>query len=211
MPETFLKSSMSVAAKIAEAKARRALETELADLVAKAENRHLYLAGHLAGVSWIAAAVADEMGFTSKEIEGVRMAASVHDVGMAGIPTAILKIAENLTPQETQRIETHPTLGYEKLRILKSPWPLAEVALQHHERLDGSGYPNGLGGTDISQAARIVAVADVIEVITSHRGERGLASLGHALAYLQEQAGVLFDATAVRAAKTVLKDQGETP
>ena len=136
------------------------------------ELRDPYTQGHQERVARIARAIADEMGLATEESSVLEMAALVHDIGKLGVPAEILTKPGRLTALELQMIRQHPQNGHEILKDAGFPWPVAEIALQHHERVDGSGYPNGLAGDQVPLSARIVAVADVVEAMSSHRPYR---------------------------------------
>jgi PAS domain S-box-containing protein/putative nucleotidyltransferase with HDIG domain len=136
------------------------------------ESRDPYTQGHQEGVARIAVAIATDLGMSDDEVLGIEIASLVHDIGKLAIPVEILSKPGRLSPVEFQIIKEHPQHGYEILRDIDFPWPVAEIALQHHERIDGSGYPKGLSGDEISLPARIVAVADVVDAMASHRPYR---------------------------------------
>ena len=136
------------------------------------ETRDAYTAGHQRRVADIAVAIAGEMQLSSHTIEGIRMAGVIHDIGKISIPAEILSKPGDLRRKEFELIKDHPQMGYEILKDVEFPWPIAEIVHQHHERMDGSGYPFGLEGGEILLEARIIAVSDVVEAIASHRPYR---------------------------------------
>lgn len=155
--------------------------TSLIQVVSKAaEARDPYTAGHQLRVSRLAREIAQEMGLDSDRVEGIRLGAQVHDIGKIQVPSEILSKPGKLSVNEFELIKEHCLNGYNILKGIEFPWPIAEIAYQHHERLDGSGYPQGLKGDAICLEARIVAVADVVEAISSHRPYR--PSLGNQVA-----------------------------
>ena len=158
------------------------------------EQRDPYTAGHQSRVAEIAARIGLAMDLDADQIEGLRVAGQLHDIGKISIPSEILTRPGRLSDMERRLIQLHPQSGYDILCDIPFPWPVAEVALQHHERMDGSGYPHGLTEPDILLEARIVAVADVMEAMSSHRPYR--ASLGPeaAIAEIESGAGSLYDA-----------------
>ena len=158
------------------------------------EQRDPYTAGHQSRVAEIAARIGLALNLDADQIEGLRVAGQLHDIGKISIPAEILTRPGRLSDMERRLIQLHPQSGYDILCDIPFPWPVAQVALQHHERMDGSGYPQGLKGTDILFDARIVAVADVMEAMSSHRPYR--ASLGPetAIAEIESGAGSLYDA-----------------
>jgi HD-GYP domain-containing protein (c-di-GMP phosphodiesterase class II) len=129
----------------------------------------------------------------------LNMSAALHDVGLTAVPQEVLAKRDRLTDEEYELIKTHPTLGYELLRGAQTAWPLADVVLQHHERLDGSGYPNGLTAEEILPESRIVAVADVVEAMSSERPYREPHSLTDAMTEIVDGSGVRYDADVVAA------------
>ncbi|MFQ5574593.1 MAG: HD-GYP domain-containing protein [Terriglobia bacterium] len=186
---------------------RKALEAKVFPLVIEAEQHHRYLTSHQAGVAWIAAAIAKEMGFEASRVDGVRLSSSVHDVGMVKVPTYAINKASSLTTQERKLLEHHCQVGADLLVSIESPWPLDLVALQHHERLDGSGYPRGLKADSIILEARIVAVADAIEAMSMRRSHREIPGIRKALEYVSKKKGSTYDTDVVRAAMAVFADR----
>ncbi|MFH1043785.1 MAG: HD-GYP domain-containing protein, partial [Pseudomonadota bacterium] len=157
------------------------------------EMRDPYTAGHERRVAGIAVAIGAELGFDEQRIEGLRVAGFLHDVGKITIPAEILSKPGRLSALEFQLIQGHTQAGYDVLKVVKFPWPVAEVALQHHERIDGSGYPQGLKGDAILLEARIMAVADVIEAMSSHRPYREALGIDAALAEIERGGGSAYD------------------
>ncbi len=131
--------------------------------------RDPYTAGHQRRVAQLAAAIADELGMAKDEIEGLRLAATIHDIGKIAIPAEILARPGTLSAIEFSLLKQHPRAGYDILKEIPFPWPIADMVLQHHERLDGSGYPDAITGDQILPESRILAVADVVEAMNSHR------------------------------------------
>lgn len=171
------------------------------------ELRDPYTAGHERRVGELAAAIAAEMGFDDNFQRGLRLAGAVHDIGKIQVPAEILTRPTALTPTEFELVKAHAQAGYEVLRDIDFPWPIAEVAHQHHERIDGSGYPQGLKGDAILLEARIAAVADVVEAMSSHRPYRPALGIEKALAEVESGAGTRYDADAVRACLTLFRDK----
>ena len=147
--------------------------------------------GHLAGL------IARGLGLSEIATEGICLAASLHDIGKVELPRSMLDQTARLSVAELQRLQTHARIGYEILCEIDFPWPVAEMVLQHHERLDGSGYPVGLTGKSILPGARVVAVADVLAAMTADRAYRATPGLAAALDELRQGRGVLYDAAAV--------------
>ena len=163
------------------------------------ESRDPYTAGHLLRVSHLAMAIASALGMSQDAIEGVRVAAMLHDIGKIGVPMEILVKPSKLMPFETALLMYHAQAGYEILKHINFPWHIAEIVRQHHERLDGSGYPRGLKGDDILREARIIAVADTVEALSTNRPFRPGIGLPEALALLEAESGRLYDPEAVSA------------
>ena len=151
---------------------RKAVGTTIQVLVSAVEARDPYTAGHQSRSADMACAIATEMGLAQEKIEGIRMAGIIHDIGKLSIPAEILSKPTKLTDIEFSLIKEHSRSGYEMLKDVESPWPLAEIVYQHHERMNGSGYPRNLKGDEILMEARILAVADVVEAMASHRPYR---------------------------------------
>jgi PAS domain S-box-containing protein/putative nucleotidyltransferase with HDIG domain len=177
-------------------------------LAAAVEKRDPYTAGHQKKVADLAAAVAARMGLSPDRINGIRMAGLIHDIGKIYVPAEILSKPTELNSIEKMMIQTHPEAGYDVLSAVDFPWPVAETVLQHHERMNGSGYPRGLRGGEISLDARIVAVADVVEAMASHRPYRPAHSLERALDEIRQNRGVLYDPDAANAILMVLIEDG---
>lgn len=169
------------------------LEKSVAALAATVESRDPYTAGHQSRVARLAVAIADDMGLGSEVCTGIKLAALIHDIGKMQIPIELLTKPTPLTELEMQMIRTHPEVGYEIVKDIPFPWPVADIVRQHHERFDGSGYPKGLRSEEILLEARILAVADVVEAISSHRPYRPARGIDVALQEIQAQRGILFD------------------
>jgi PAS domain S-box-containing protein len=178
---------------------RTITEGVIAALVRTVEVRDPYTGGHQRRVGELAAAMALRMELGEERAEGLRVAGLLHDVGMVIIPAEILAKPGRLTTIELELVKGHARAGFEILSAIHFPWPVAEMALQHHERLDGSGYPEGLSGEDVLPEARILAVADVVEAMASHRPYRPALGLEAALAEVRGGGGVRYDPAAVAA------------
>lgn len=163
------------------------------------ETRDPYTAGHQRGVAEIAQAVAQIMELPQERIEGIALAATVHDLGKISIPAEILTKPTRLSAFEMNIIRTHPRSGYEILKIVDFPWPIAQIVLQHHERIDGSGYPQGLGARDILLEAKIIGVADVVEAMCAHRPYRPAQGVDEALMQIRRNKGILYEPRVVDA------------
>jgi PAS domain S-box-containing protein len=172
------------------------------------EVRDPYTAGHERRVAQLAGDLATRLGWTRPEAEAVRFAGLLHDVGKIGVPSEILTKPAALTPMEFALIKSHPCTTYDLLKDIQFPWPIARTALQHHERLDGSGYPEGLRGDEIIGPARLLAVADVVEAMASHRPYRPALGVEAALEEIKDKRGVLYDPEVVDACLELFHDEG---
>jgi len=179
-----------------------------ADMVSAVEARDPYTAGHQTRSADLARAIATEMGLPSEKIEGIRVAGSIHDIGKLSIPAEILSKPTKLSELEFSLIKEHARRGFEILKDVESPWPLAEIVDQHHERMDGSGYPRNLKGDAILIEARIIAVADVVESMASHRPYRPALGLDAALEELEKNRGTLYDEAVVDACLRLFREKG---
>ena len=157
------------------------------------ETRDPYTAGHQKRVSNLAGAVAKELGLPEVTIENIQMAGSIHDIGKMSVPAEILSKPTILTDLEFRLIMVHPESGFEILKDIDLPGPIAEIVLQHHERLNGSGYPKGLKGNEILFETKIVSVADVVEAMASHRPYRPSKGIDAALEEIEKNKGILYD------------------
>ncbi|MBN2098909.1 MAG: PAS domain S-box protein [Dehalococcoidia bacterium] len=177
----------------------RTMESTIQAISTTVEARDAYTAGHQRRVTQLASVVAKEMGLSDAQIAGIRVAGLLHDIGKISIPTEILSKPGVLNDVEMSMIRTHPKVGYDILKSIEFQWPVAEIVLQHHERLDGSGYPSGIRGEDIMMEARILAVADVVEAMSSHRPYRPAVGVDEALEEIARGEGTLYDPKVVRA------------
>jgi len=173
-----------------------------------AEMRDPYTAGHQKRVANLAVAIGADLGLSAKELEGVRLAASVHDIGKITVPAEILCKPTKLSRHEYDLIKEHVEAGHEILKDVAFPWPIARIVLEHHERMDGSGYPNGLAGDQLLLESRIVAVADVVESMCAHRPYRAGLGSDAALREIETNRGRLYDPAAVDACLRVFRDKG---
>jgi PAS domain S-box-containing protein/putative nucleotidyltransferase with HDIG domain len=187
---------------------RRAVESTIQVLGMTVEARDQYLSGHQQRVTLLAEAIAREMGLPPEKLEGLRMAGLVHDIGKISIPSEILSKPSKLTPLETKLVQTHAKKGYEILKGVEFPWPLAEIVYQHHERMDGSGYPRGLKREEILVEARILAIADTVEAMASDRPYRPALGIKRALEEVAKGSGELYDADAARACLILFNEKG---
>lgn len=189
---------------------RLGLEGTVQVIAAMVEMRDPYTAGHQRRVADLAATIAQEMGLPQEQVHGIHLAGTIHDLGKIRIPSEILSKPGKLSAVEFNLVKEHPGHGYDILKEIRFPWPIADMVLQHHERLDGSGYPQGLTGQDILLEARILAVADVVEAITSHRPYRPAIGIKTALAEIENHRGGLYDPAAVDLCLRLFRKQGYT-
>jgi len=187
---------------------RKALGATIQVMVSAVETRDPYTAGHQIRVASLARAIATEMGLSQDRIEGIRMAGVIHDIGKLYVPAEILSKPKKLREIEFALIREHAQKGYDILKDVESPWPLAQIVYQHHERMDGSGYPRNLKGDEILLEARIMAVADVVESMASHRPYRPTLGIEAALAEIEMHRGRLYDADAVGACLRLFREKG---
>jgi PAS domain S-box-containing protein len=187
---------------------RKSFGATIQVMVSAIEMRDPYTAGHQLRVANIACAIATEMGLPQDKIEGIRMAGSIHDIGKLSIPAEILSKPTKLTNIEFSLIKEHPQSGYDMLKDVESSWPLAEIVYQHHERMDGSGYPRNLKGDEILLEARIMAVADVVEAMASHRPYRPALGIDAALREIEKNKGTLYDNTVADACLRLFREKG---
>jgi PAS domain S-box-containing protein/putative nucleotidyltransferase with HDIG domain len=180
-------------------KMRRILEETTYTLASTVEKRDPYTAGHQQRVARLANAIAQEMGLTEDQIDGIKMAALIHDIGKIYVPAEILNKPGRLTDMEYNLIKAHPQLSYDILKTIEFPWPVALTILQHHERANGSGYPSGLTAQAIIQEAKILAVADVVEAIYSNRPYRPARGIEKALEEITNNKEILYDPEVVDA------------
>lgn len=176
---------------------RKSLEDSTQAIAATVEMRDPYTAGHQRRVAQLAAAIAREIGFTEDRVHGLHLAGTVHDLGKISVPAEILSKPGRLNEFEFGLVKMHAQVGYEILKNVDFPWPIAQMVLQHHERLDGSGYPQGLKGDAMLPESRILAVADIVEAMSSHRPYRPGLGLESALAEIERNRGRYYDEQAV--------------
>jgi putative nucleotidyltransferase with HDIG domain len=179
--------------------------TEAMGVVVEMRDRHI--SGHQRRVTALAGAIADEMGLDEPTCSALRLAAAVHDIGTIAVPVEIIGRPARLTDVELGFVRVHPEVGREILQSISFDAPVAEIVGQHHERLDGSGYPAGLHDRQILIEARIIAVADVVEAMSSHRPWRAALPMRVALDEVRAGRGLLFDANVVDACLTVIEER----
>jgi PAS domain S-box-containing protein/putative nucleotidyltransferase with HDIG domain len=187
---------------------KKAVGTTIQVLGTASEARDPYTAGHQKRVADLARTIAKEMGLSTNTIEGIRMAGSIHDIGKLSIPAEILSKPAKLTDIEYSLIKEHARSGYEMLKDVESPWPLAQMVYQHHERMNGSGYPRNLKGDEIIMEARIIAVADVVEAMGSHRPYRPSLGIEAALEEIENNKGILYDNVVADACLRLFRTKG---
>jgi putative nucleotidyltransferase with HDIG domain len=187
---------------------RRTVEGAVLAMSHVVETRDPYTAGHERRVSELATAIAAEMGIEGEELDALRLASLIHDIGKIAVPAEILAKPGRLSEVEFNLIMQHPESGYDILGAIDFGRPVAEMVLQHHERLDGSGYPRALSGEEVMAEARILAVADVVEATSSHRPYRAALGMEAALAEVREHAGLKYDAEVVATCVRLFEEQG---
>lgn len=185
----------------------KAMEGTIQAMARTVEMRDPYTAGHQRRVTRLAVAVAGEMGLDENQISGLRLAGLIHDIGKTRIPAEILTNPDKLSDAEFSIIKMHPLVGYDILKTIEFPWPIAQIVHQHHERMDGSGYPSGLPGGDIIIESRILAVADVVEAMSSHRPYRPALGRDRALLEVLQKRDILYDHQAVDACLKVFDEK----
>jgi PAS domain S-box-containing protein/putative nucleotidyltransferase with HDIG domain len=189
-------------------KLQSTMEGTIQAVTATVEWRDPFTAGHQRRVAQLACAMAREMGFSPEQIGVIRMAGLLHDIGKIAIPTEILSKPGRLSDIEMSLIRTHCQAGYDILKNVEFPWPIADMVVQHHERIDGSGYPYGLREDEILMEARILAVADVVEAMTAHRPYRAALGIDKALEEISQNSGRLYDVDVVFACLRMIKEKG---
>jgi HD-GYP domain-containing protein (c-di-GMP phosphodiesterase class II) len=189
-------------------KLQHTLEDIIEVITKVVEIRDLYLVGHQEKVSKLATKIAQEMGLSTDKIEGIRISSLVHDIGKISIPTEILHKPNRLIDIELNLIKNHPKIAYDILKTIDFPWPIAGIILQHHEMINGSGYPNKLKSNEILIEAKIIAVADVIEAMSSNRPYRPAHSIEEALEEISKNKGILYDPEVADVCITLFKEKG---
>ncbi|MFQ5862395.1 MAG: HD domain-containing phosphohydrolase [Candidatus Brocadiales bacterium] len=187
---------------------RKALGGTVQALALTVETRDPYTSGHQQRVADLARVIAAEMGLSREQIDGIRVAGRIHDIGKIAVPAEILSKPGSLTETEYNIIKTHPQVGYDILKEVEFPWPVAQIVLQHQERINGSGYPLGLSDDEILLEARILGVADVVEAMSSHRPYRPALGIGKALEEISKNRGVLYDSKVVDICVRLFTEKG---
>lgn len=186
---------------------RKSLEESIQAIASTLEMRDPYTAGHQKRVAKLAVAIASDLGLPKDEVHGIQLAASIHDLGKIQVPAEILSKPSKLSDIEFMLIKTHAQAGYDILKGIEFPWPIANIVLQHHEKLDGSGYPQGLKGDQILLGSRIIAVADVLEAMASHRPYRPSLGIEVALKEIERGSGTVYDPAVVDACLKLFRQQ----
>ena len=189
-------------------KLRKSLIGTIQAMSLTVEARDPYTAGHQRKVSNLARVIAQEMGLSSEAVDIIRMAGAIHDIGKISVPVEILAKPGKITDIEMSLIKVHPQAGYNILKDVELPYPIAEIVLQHHERVDGSGYPQGLRGGQILIEAQIIAVADVVEAISSYRPYRPALGIDAALEEIEKNKGILYDEKVVETCIKLFREEG---
>ena len=189
------------------ARLRKTLGTMIQAMSAAVEARDPYTSGHQRRVAALARSIAEEMNLSRDQIEGIRMAASIHDMGKISIPAEILSMPRKLSKLEFDLVKTHSQAGHDIIKDIDFPWPIANIILQHHERINGSGYPHGLRGDNILLEARILAVADVVEAMASYRPYRPALGLDTALEEITRNKNILYDGEVVEACLKIFREK----
>jgi HD-GYP domain-containing protein (c-di-GMP phosphodiesterase class II) len=171
------------------------------------EKRDPYTSGHQRRVAELAHAIGAEMGLAQDQIEGLCIASAIHDIGKISLPAEILSKPSQLSSIEMSLVQAHAQAGYDILKNVEFPWPVAQIVLQHHERLNGTGYPQGLAGDGILKEAQILGVADVVETMSSHRPYRPSMGQGKALEEIAAKKGILYDPDAVEACLCLINEK----
>ncbi len=191
-------------------KLNKAVQATVRALSLTLEQRDAFTAGHQERVARLACIIARELELEEERIQGLYFAGLVHDIGKISVPSEILSKPTRLSDIEFSLIKQHPQVGFEILKDIEFPWPIADVVLQHHERIDGSGYPNGLSGNQIMKKAKILAVADVVEAMTSHRPYRPGLGLNVALEEVEKNRGTLYDQDTVEVCLKLFREKGHS-
>lgn len=178
---------------------RKSFENTVSALASTAEARDPYTAGHQRRVAELAVAIASEMSLPKAQISAIRVAAVIHDLGKIAIPSQILTKPTTLTDAEFSLLKTHPQVAYDVLKSIEFPWPIAQIVLQHHEKINGTGYPQGLSGDQILLEAKIICAADSVEVMCTHRPYSPAMGINEALADIAKFSGTLYDSNVVNA------------
>lgn len=187
---------------------KKVMDSTIQAIALTVEKRDPYTSGHQMRVAGLTRAIAEALELSQDQVEGAFMAASIHDIGKISLPAEILTKPVQLTEIEISLIQAHAQAGFDILKGIEFPWPIADIIVQHHERMDGSGYPRGLSGDDILIEARIIGVADVVETMASHRPYRPSMGMDKALQEIISNSGKLYDPLVVDACLHLFNEQG---
>ena len=188
-------------------KLRKAMGGVIQAMSLTVEARDPYTSGHQRRVADLARTIAQEMGLSEDQVDGIRMSGAIHDIGKISVPSEILSKPTKLSDLEFGLVKKHPSVGYDILKDIDFPWPIAQITLQHHERINGSGYPKGISGDEILLEAKILAVADVVEAIASYRPYRPAYTIDVALGEIAQNKGILYDPEVVAACMRVFNEK----
>ncbi|MFC1881955.1 HD-GYP domain-containing protein, partial [Thermodesulfobacteriota bacterium] len=186
---------------------KKGMNSTIQAIAMTVEKRDPYTSGHQMRVAALTRAIAETIGLAEAQAEGAYMAAALHDIGKIALPAEILSKPIQLTEIEISLIQAHAQAGYDILKGIEFPWPIADIIIQHHERMDGSGYPQGLAADSISIEARIIGVCDVVETMSSHRPYRPSMGIDKALEEISRNSGTLYDADVVVACLKIFHEQ----
>ena len=186
---------------------RMALEGTIQTLTIVIGARDPYTTGHQRRVTDLAVSIAQEIGLPENVVAGIRMAGLIHDIGKLAVPAEILCKPSKINDLEFQLIKTHPEVGYDILKKIEFPWPIADIVLQHHERMNGSGYPRKIKGPEILIEAKIINVADVVEAMASHRPYRPSLGIEKSLEQISKNRGILYDDEVVDACLRLFREK----
>jgi PAS domain S-box-containing protein len=189
-------------------KLQKALESSVMSMAIIGEMRDPYTAGHQRRVAQLAVAIAEELKMSDEKINSIRIASIIHDIGKIAVPAEILSKPGRLNELEFNMIKTHPRMSYDILSTIEFLYPIAEIVYQHHERIDGSGYPQGLKGDEIVIEAKVLMVADVVEAMASHRPYREALGIDTALEEIIRKKGILYDERVADACVLLFKEKG---
>ena len=207
MEEVLTAKKMALAALKASCELERSLEESIKAIANTVEARDEYTAGHMRRVGQLATLIAKDLGLSEDTIHGIELAATIHDVGKISIPVEILTKPGHLSKVEYMLVQTHAEAGYHIVKNIQFPWPIAQMIYQHHERMDGSGYPQGLKGEEILMRARIIAVADVVEAMSMHRPYRFVIGIDGALNEIRQHRGTFYDAEVADACLKIFEEK----
>ncbi len=189
-------------------KLRKALGATVKAIATVVEMKDPYTAGHQTRVADLARSIGTEMGLSKDQIDSIRIASLIHDIGKISVPAEILSKPTKLTDIEFSLIKTHAQSGYDILKDIEFPWPIARIVYDHHERMDGSGYPNGLTRDEILLESRILMVADVVEAMATHRPYRPALGIDAALEEISQNKGILYDPEVVEVCLRLFREKG---